>query len=213
MIRLLAIYLLATCGFVLSGCSTTVPPLKTEFPTPLIENLPVSVGLYYDDDLRNFTYNETVSDGTSWTIELGESNLRLFNRLFAAMFSKTVEIDDIQNSPAGLDGIIHPVLEEYAFLTPAELGSRFYAVSIRYRVFLYDTDGNELAAWPINAYGQSRAGVINAGRLRAGPLQQATNLAMRDAAAGAIITLPAQPEIVALTNPETQTDVAVDESH
>ena len=202
MIRIPTIRFLLICSMAASGCNTTVPPMDTEFPTPLIEHLPLSVGIYYDDELRNFTYNETVSDGTSWTIELGENNTRLFNRLFTAMFSSVVQIDEIENGPGDVHAIIHPVLEEYAFLTPNELGSRFYAVSIRYRVFLYDKNGAELANWPINAYGQSRAGVLNAGRLKTGPLQEATNLAMRDAAAGAIISLPSQPEILALISGE-----------
>lgn len=211
MIRLPGIFLLAAAG-VSAGCSTTVPPLTAEFPAPLIEGLPISVGVYYDEDLRNFTYNERVSDGTSWTIELGESNVRLFNRLFSAMFSQVTEIAELDDSPPGVDAIIRPVLEEYAFLTPNELGSRFYAVSIRYRVFLHDQAGAEVANWAINAYGQSRAGAINAGRLKIGPLQEATNLAMRDAAAGAIVTLPQQTEILALLTPEIPTDAVTDET-
>lgn len=190
-----------------AGCSTTVPPLDTTFPAPLVEHVPAAVGIVYDEELRNFTYNETVSDGTSWTIELGASNMRLFNKLFASMFERTVQLEHTDDpAAAGLDGIIRPVLEEYAFLTPNELGSRFYAVSIRYRIFLYDNQGQEIAAWPINAYGQSRAGVVDAGMLKVGPLQDATNMAMRDAAAGAIITLREQPEIVALSEREFQTD-------
>lgn len=195
-------------ALLLVGCSTTVPPLENTFPAPLVENLPVAVGIVYDDDLRNFTYNETVSDGTSWTIELGAANLRLFDQLFASMFERTVELDDVDDPAAtGLDGIIRPVLEEYAFLTPNELGSRFYAVSIRYRIFLYDNEGNELAGWPINAYGQSRSGMLDAGMLKVAPLQEATNMAMRDAAAGAIITLRSQPELLALAERELKTDV------
>ncbi|MBT8137574.1 MAG: hypothetical protein KJO54_11220 [Gammaproteobacteria bacterium] len=202
-----AAIILAICSCVLAGCgTTTVPPMTVEFPTPLIEHMPLAVGVYYDDELRNFTYNETVSDGSRWTIELGESNLRLFDRLFSAMFRQTVEVSDLGAAPPGVAGIIHPVLEEYAFLTPNELGSRFYAVSIRYRVFLYDTQGNELAAWPINAYGQSRSSLINAGKGRTGPLQEATNLAMRDAAAAAIITLPLQPEFATLNEAQPITD-------
>lgn len=193
---------------VAAGCSTTVPALDTTFPAPLVEHLPASVGIVYDDDLRNFTYNETVSDGTSWTIELGESNLRLFGQLFSSMFERTIELDDLDDpAAASLDGIIRPVLEEYAFLTPNELGSRFYAVSIRYRILLYDEHGSEIAAWPINAYGQSRAAVINAGMLKVGPLQDATNMAMRDAAAGAIITLRSKPEILGLAERELNLDV------
>jgi len=202
MIRILAVKLVAFCAVVSSGCGTTVPAMNMEFPTPLIENLPISIGVYYDDDLRNFTYNETVSDGSSWTIELGQNNTRLFDRLFGAMFSRTTRVDDIENGPDDIQAIIQPILEEYAFLTPNELGSRFYAVSIRYRLILYDTAGTELADWPINAYGQSRSGIFNAGRGKTGPLQNATDLAMRDAAAGAIVSLPTQPEILALINGE-----------
>lgn len=193
---------LALCAV---GCSTTVPPLEDEFPAPLVEHLPVAVGVVYDDELRNFTYNETVSDGTRWTIELGDSNQRLFDQLFGAMFERTVSLRDVEDvlNDSSLDGVLRPVLEEYAFLTPAELGSRFYAVSIRYRIYFYDSEGREVADWPINAYGQSRAAVINAGGMRVGPIQDATNLAMRDAAAGAIITLRQQPELLALTGEES----------
>lgn len=199
--------LLIPIALTLAACGTTVPALDTEFPTPLIENLPATVGIVYDEELRNFTYNETVSDGTSWTIELGSSNLRLFDRLFSALFERVVELKSEKDAAAaGVDAVVRPTLEEYAFLTPAELGSRFYAVSIRYRIFFYDVNGNELAAWPVNAYGQSRASAINAGRLRVGPLQNATNVAMRDAAAGAIITLREQPEILALITKEALTD-------
>lgn len=186
-----------------AACSTTVPPLEAEFPAPLVDFIPASVGVIYEPDLRDFTYNETVSDGTNWTIELGASNLRLFDQLFSSMFERTVELQDINDPGAtGLDGIIRPVLEEYAFLTPNELGSRFYAVSIRYRVFLYNAEGQEIAAWPVNAYGQSRSGFLDAGRLKIAPLQEATNMAMRDAAAAAVITLREQPEILALAGEE-----------
>lgn len=188
----------------LVACSTTVPPLEATFPAPVVENIPASVGVVYDPDLRNFTYNETVSDGTNWTIELGESNMRLFEQLFSSMFSNTVELDDIDDpAAANLDGIIRPVLEEYAFLTPNELGSRFYAVSIRYRIFLYDNAGAEIAVWPVNAYGQSRSSTFDAGMMKVAPLQEATNMAMRDAAAGAIITLRQQPEILGLAGKES----------
>jgi hypothetical protein len=198
MIRIALLTLLALSALTLAGCNTVVPPLQTEFPSPLIEPLPLSVGVYYDEDLRNFVYNETVSDGSHWQIELGQNNTRLFDRLFGSLFSRVVSIPDIDNAPAGIDAVVQPVLEEYAFLTPRELGSRFYAVSIRYRIFLFDPDGNELAAWPVNAYGQSRDGAKSPDGVKASPLQEATNLAMRDAAAGIIIMLPGQPEIRAL---------------
>ena len=205
--------LLIPIALMAAGCSTTVPPLEAEFPTPLIQNLPAVVGIVYDEDLRNFTYNETVSDGTSWTIELGTSNLRLFDRLFSAMFERVVTLESEKDAAgAGVDAVMRPILEEYAFLTPAELGSRFYAVSIRYRIILYDPDGNEMGNWPVNAYGQSRASAINAGRLRVGPLQNATNMAMRDAAAGAIITLRQQPELLALLEKEAPPDAPTAEN-
>lgn len=201
MIRTLFITSLTLCVVALSGCSRTVRPLNTEFPTPLIEALPLSLGIYYDDDLRNFTYNETVSDGSTWQIELGQNNTRLFDRLFGAMFSQLVVVDDIDNPPPHVEGVIQPVLEEYAFLTPREMGSRFYAVSIRYRIFLFDTNGNELAAWPVNAYGQSREGGRKTAKgVKASPIQEATNLAMRDAAAGIVVMLPQQDEIKSLIN-------------
>jgi hypothetical protein len=78
-------------------------------------------------------------------------------------------------------GVIEPVLEDFAFVTPADSGSDIYAVSLKYRVNGYRPDGKFFESWTFTGYGAAPAGgLLSKG---ADALQKATQLAMRDAGA------------------------------
>ena len=75
--------------------------------------------------------------------------------------------------------ILEPSIEEYAFVTPRDAGSPFFAVSIKYRVNIYLPDGKLADSWGFTGYGTAPAQGLSS----APPLQTATALAMRDAGA------------------------------
>ncbi|HEY5810906.1 MAG TPA: hypothetical protein VIT67_23245, partial [Povalibacter sp.] len=68
---------------------------------------------------------------------------------------------------------------EYAFVTPRDAGSPFYAVSIKYRINVYTPDGRLAESWGFTGYGTAPA----QGMSSDAPLTQATALALRDAGA------------------------------
>jgi hypothetical protein len=70
-------------------------------------------------------------------------------------------------------------VEEYAFVTPRDAGSPFFAVSIKYRMNVYSPDGKLADSWGFTGYGTSPS----SGLSTADPLAAATALAMRDAGA------------------------------
>jgi hypothetical protein len=78
-------------------------------------------------------------------------------------------------------GVLEPVLEDYAFVTPADSGTQSYAASLRYTIRLYSPQGELADSWTFTGYG-SQPGSAFPGKGDAA-LQAATRLAMRDAAA------------------------------
>jgi hypothetical protein len=75
--------------------------------------------------------------------------------------------------------ILEPSIEEFAFVTPRDAGSPFFAVSIKYRVNIYLPDGKLADSWGFTGYGTSPSEGLSS----EGPLATATALAMRDAGA------------------------------
>ncbi len=189
---------LAVVVLMLAGCGKSVV-LQEEIPTPLVGSLPLSVGVHYNEELQSFSFLDTTIDGATWSIDLGSSNVRLFDQIFNALFNRTVRLETLDDRPAGaeLDAIISPVIEEYAFLAPSESGSQFWAVSIRYRMELYDGNGAELANWEVVAYGKSRSRAMRGDE----SLSEATSYALRDAAAALAVEIPELPEVMALVDP------------
>ncbi len=185
----------STCALLLlSGCGTTDLSVQSSVPTPLIDALPLSMGVLYDAAFQDYSHTETVLDGPAWDIDLGDSNMRVFDELLSSSFQQIRKVDEIPLLGAGLDGFIKPVVEEYAFLTPRDAGVSFYSVSIRYRIELYDATGALVESWKVNAYGRTRSKMMKGKE----SLADATQVAMRDAVAALSIDLQKRPTVLAL---------------
>jgi hypothetical protein len=171
------------------GCSTVVP-VEERFPSPLIEPLPVTVGVRYGERFRAYEYRPNEE---TWVVPLGSANVQLFNRMFTAMFERAVPVTN--RTPAArvseLDAIIQPTLEEYDITSPTESDPKFYEVSIEYVINLYTADGERLTRWPLTGTGRSPSKMMRAGE----SVAEATSMAMRDAAAGLVIDFRRAPRV------------------
>jgi hypothetical protein len=168
----------------LSACSGTSGPVKIsqDFPTPLVIPLDYKVGVYYSPEFRKYRY---VDSENSLNFELGSRQTNLFSRVFSAMFTDALRIEDpgVESTIAeNLDLILMPVLEEYAFLSPQDQANQFYAVSIKYHIRVYNADKELIGFWPFIAYGKNRGGLKGSDS----PLGDATDTALRDAAAALV---------------------------
>jgi hypothetical protein len=169
-----ALSLLAGCGPVKLIATTNIPP-------PLVAKLPVSVALFVPQEFASFIHNEERS-GTDWHVELGRAQTDGLSRLLNAMFDRVVRVDSLNGgASAGSDirAILEPSIEEYAFVTPRDAGSPFYAVSIKYRMNVYTPDGRLADSWGFTGYGTAPSRGLSSDA----PLTQATALALRDAGA------------------------------
>lgn len=178
----------------LAGCITTRVAVEGEFPAPVMEPLPYTLGVHYPKALEDFVHEEKIASGRTWIVSLGAIHVALFDRLFAGMFARVVRVDALPSgSPREkrLDGIIEPLIEDFQFSTPSQTQSKFYEVWIRYRMRLYSPAGELVTSWPLSAYGKSRSQFAKA----AESINDATIVAMRDAAASLAVKFRTEPEV------------------
>ncbi|HMN44966.1 MAG TPA: hypothetical protein PKE27_10350 [Povalibacter sp.] len=165
----------------LAACGPVKLVATTNIPTPLVVKIPVAVAVHVPQEFSTFAHDEERS-GTDWHIDLGKAQTDGLMRLLNAMFERVIVVDDVNAVPqAGADvrAVLEPAVEEYAFVTPRDAGSPFYAVSIKYRINVYTPDGRLADSWGFTGYGTAPSQGIASDE----PLTQATALALRDAGA------------------------------
>ena len=179
-----------------SGCTNTVN-IEGHFPAPLVERMPLEIGVYYDDAFRNYFYEQSIHHGPTWHINLGEPNVQLFDQVLAGMFEDVVMVDDpdtMTEAIPGIDGILKPEIEEFALLSPVDSGLGFFSVSIKYRLNLYNPDGSFATSLVFTAYGKNRV----EGLSQEDDLKDAIMIALRDAAAAVAVELGEKARIKTL---------------
>lgn len=149
-------------------------------PVPLIDPLPLSVAARYPAAFDKFVHEEQVIGKEKWTIDLGASNRLLFTQLFGSMFTDFVVIDENTDPKSlSIDALIEPSIDAFEFSVPNQSQTDEFAVWIRYRIKIFDSEGIQIANWPIAAYGKSQTSTFGGDEA----LRRAAVLAMRDAAA------------------------------
>jgi hypothetical protein len=165
----------------LAGCGPVKLVANTNIPTPLVVKIPIAVALFVPKEFSTYVHNEE-RWSTDWHVELGKAQTEGITRLMNAMFERVIAVDSVgagQNAENGVRAILEPSVEEFAFVTPRDAGSPFFAVSIKYRVNVYLPNGKLADSWGFTGYGTAPAEGLSS----APPLQTATALAMRDAGA------------------------------
>lgn len=175
----LAISALLLTGL-LAGCASNVKMAPPTIPVPLVNKIPVSVGLRIPENFDNFVHEESTFGREEWSIDLGGSNAALFKQLLGHMFESVTVVGEADN-PAlmDLDALIEPSIDAFEFSTPTQSKTESFAVWIRYRIKVYDREGTLISNWPVSAYGKSQTTTMNKDEA----LERAAVLAMRDAAA------------------------------
>src|SRR5688572_12418762 len=187
-LRLLAVAA-AAC---LAGCGGSEVIVESTFPRPLIEPLPVSMGVVISDELYNFIYTEDIPDQSLWTIALGDANVAMLGPLFEGMFQQTKDLDSLALAAGDttLDGVIEPKLEKFEFDVPQGERDEFVEVWLQYQITVYEPDGATVIQWPVSGYGKSELL-----RDAEDAVQRAAIVAMREAGATISTKFSEQPQI------------------
>ena len=175
----------------LVGCASVVT-VEATFPPPLIEQLPVRVGLIFDEGLTGYEYYEEIPQQATWTIHLGSANELFLGGLFETMFLETRTVDAVPLATTDLfrlDGVLKPELEKFEFEVPIGRHDEFVEVWMLYRLNLYKPDGVLVAEWPVSGYGKAELGK------KEEALNRAVVVAMREVGATISTRFSEQPQV------------------
>jgi hypothetical protein len=194
--RLLAAALLLC---LLAACGPERVVVRGEFPPPLIEPLPITLGVWMDND---FTTHEIFDEAksrkeSSWVVNTGEAQVQMWNTLLAGMFSKVVPLGSAPgagSASASVDAVLIPHIEELQYAIPTHTQVKVYEIWMRYRFELVSAQGAPIAEWRMSSYGKTPTAFLQSD-------QDAVNLAavmaLRDAGAHFATTFTKQPAVKA----------------
>lgn len=178
----------------LSGCAARSITLSANYPTPLVPKLPLTMGVYYPEELRSFEYIEIDDDSgkDQYIIDSGASQMALFDTILPVMFDQVVPLDTASTQNQTVDAIFVPVLEEFQLGLPQKTKLSVYEIWLKYNMRLTTPSGDYIADWVMTAYGKSPSETfmsVDAG------VQNAAEVAMRDLAASFSLGFRELPDV------------------
>ena len=212
--RLVARALLLLCLTLLgAGCTSKQVIVEGNFPSPLLDPLPITVGVIYPSAFAEHEFFDEAKGRaeSDWLVKTGEAQVEFWDTLFTGMFENVVHIRDwetVQSHLTTVDGVLIPAIAELQYAIPTHTNVKVYEIWMRYEFRLVDIaaihrqeDGaltfnpdERLAAWPITAYGKTPTAFLQTD-------EEAVNLAavvaLRDAGAHFVTTFGATPDVAA----------------
>lgn len=193
MLRSLATFVLTTLVLTtLVSCKSTLE-VEGEFPRPVIYQLPLTLGVLYKQQFKNYRYVETDEDRSQWEIGIGNAQLQLFDTVLPAMFKKLIPVSDLKSPHSeSIDLFFEPTVEEFQYNVPTETKVKMFEVWIKYNMKVYDAQGQLIADWILTAYGKTPSAFMKS---EESALNEAMIIALRDVGAGLSLKFSHVPEI------------------
>ena len=165
---------------ILTACEQSMSlKVESEIPIPVIDRMPVKMGVFFQDVLRNYVTEENSDERPNWKIESGSSHVALFEQILSAMFEEIKEVAGT-SADSTVDAVLAPNIAEMQFALPAETKTDFYEAWVKYNMELFNRDGSPIANWSVTGYGKSSTEFMKS---RDKGLNAAVNQALRDAGA------------------------------
>lgn len=202
---------IATLGLIaiaitLHGCSTNVIIVQGEFPTPLVDALPVTLGIHYTEDFANHKYEYQPKGMTEikLVMDTGGVQTQMFNNLLPHMFEDVVMLDTYPPEPdSGIDLVLIPEVDDFQHAIPSHTKINVFEIWIRYRMQLFDAAGDPVADWIMSSYGKTPTAFMQSND--AG-INSAAIVALRDAGANFALNFARVPEVKLWLEERADTD-------
>lgn len=188
--------LLVLCSLLVGCTATSTITIGGSYPSPLVPQLPLTLGVIYDDAFSSYSFTEVdeYSGEDQYIINSGASQVDLFNTILPAVFTEVVFLSssDDPSSYSDLDMIFEPTIEEFQIGLPQKTRLDVYEIWVKYNMQLFAPDGGSIADWVMTAYG--KAPYSNFGSVDAG-VNEAAVEAFRDLAATFSLGFTSIPEV------------------
>jgi len=141
--RLIALALLLATSLLPAACTYTVRIHPPPMPAPIVVELPVTVGIYFGEELKGYELEDQVlTDKVRFPV--GLATISWFEHAFSGTFARIVRLEAWPTMT--LDSQLDAVIE----LRLLQFTQRFAEeVSVSLEVILSAPDGREILRWPI----------------------------------------------------------------
>jgi len=184
----------------LAGCGPNKVVVEGRFPPPLMQPLPLKLGVWYPEDFAHHEFHEEKKDGgePGWVVQTGAAQVEMWDTLLAGMFTQVVHMDG-RPGPGQMNPVVNAVLiphiDELQYAIPTQTNVKVYEIWMRYRFELVTTGGEPIATWTMPAYGKTPTAFLQSDEAA---VNLAAVMALRDAGANFATTFPQLPEVQAL---------------
>lgn len=179
--------LLATTALValLAACGPAKVVVEGQFPPPLMEPLPLTIGLWYDEEFATHEFFDEAKSRTesSWIVKTGEAQVQMWDTLLNGMFQNTVVMKGQPGAGQmnqSVDAVLIPHVDELQYAIPAHTNVKVYEIWMRYRFELVTSGGDPIAEWTMTSYGKTPTAFL---RSDTQAVNLAAVMALRDAGA------------------------------
>lgn len=189
--------LLTVALLALAACGPTQVDVQGEFPAPLVEPLPVTIGVWYDEAFAGHEFSDlaTGRGESGWVVRTGDAQVLMWDAVLAGMFEDLVHM---KGEPAAgqmnqiVDGVLIPSIDELQYAIPAHTSIKVYEIWLRYRFKLVSTSGEPIAEWTMSSYGKTPTAFLQSDEAA---VNLAAVMALRDAGAHFITTFTEVPAL------------------
>ena len=194
-----------------AGCATKQVEVEGNFPSPLLDPLPITLGVIYPSAFAEHEFFDEAKGRaeSDWLVKTGEAQVEFWDILFGGMFDEVVHIRDwetAQSRGPEIGGVLIPAIADLQYTIPTHTNVKIYEIWMRYEFRLVDVadihqqeDGalsfnpdKRLAVWPITAYGKTPTAFLQTD-------EEAVNLAavvaLRDAGANFVTSFGATHDV------------------
>lgn len=176
--------LLLLCAL-LAGCGPARVDVQGNFPSPLMEKIPLTLGVWYDEEFANHEFFDEAKSRTdsSWVVKTGDAQVQMWDTLLPGMFSQVIPMKG-EPGPGqmnqSVDAVLIPHVDELQYAIPAHTNVKVYEIWMRYRLQLVTSSGEPIAEWTMAAYGKTPTAFLQSDQAA---VNLAAVMALRDAGA------------------------------
>jgi len=216
-IRALGVALLLA---LLAGCGPNTVKVEGNFPAPLMEPIPLTLGVWYPEDFANHEFSDEAKTRSepSWLVSTGDAQVAMWDTLLAGMFTELVHM---KGEPASgqmnqlVNAVLIPHVDELQYAIPQHTNIKVYEIWMRYRFELVTTSGEPIAEWTMAAYGKTPTAFLRSDQAA---VNLAAVMALRDAGANFATSFTRVPDVAAwmdggqqaIDNPPAEVDQVLD---
>jgi len=191
----------ATLALLLSACGANEVVVKGHFPQPVLEKLPVTLGVYYDPEFRNHEFfdRSTTRGESDWIVRTGDAQTRMYDTLLGGMFERVIYLNELPRQDRvdivdaeKVDAVLVPHVDELQYSIPRHTKINVFEIWMRYRYELYSPEGVVLADWTMTSYGKTPTAFL---RSAEAAVNLAAVVALRDAGANFAVNFSTVPEV------------------